>query len=50
MDCREAESAVAQAGEILLAYHGAEAILLADYEPKKKTILSHEFTVLPFQA
>lgn len=49
MDCREAESAIVQKGELVCAYHGAEAVLLAELDLQQKKIITDEFMVLPFQ-
>ena len=49
MDCRKAESAVAQNGEILCTYHGPEAILLTEYDKEQKRIVSDSFEVIPFK-
>ena len=48
MDCRKAESAVAQDGEILYTYHGAEAVLFAEFDKETKRVLSDKFSVVPF--
>lgn len=46
MDCRKAESAVAQNGEIICTYSGAEAILFVDFDKQSKRVLSRKFEIV----
>lgn len=46
MDCRKAESAVAQYGEIICTYSGDEAILLIDFDKPSKRVLSDKFAII----
>ena len=46
MDCRKAESAVAQDGEIVCTYSGDEAVLFVDFDKQSKRVSSKNFEIM----
>lgn len=48
MDMTIAKSALVHKGELLFSYEGNEAILLFDFNERKKEVVSPSFTVIPF--
>lgn len=46
MDCRKAESAVAQDEEIVCTYSGDEAVLFVDFDKQSKRVSSKNFEIM----